>query len=310
MRRAWCCGLWTMAACGPVLPIDGEGTSGTQAESSASSSGEVVPPGTSGVPSTSTFSTSSPVTTDPSTVTVVSGPFDTGEVETGIDPTDPIPELCLPVELHGPALEFHPGGWVAFAGCDPEAVILQTEGAPPLLTSDVLSPVADTYGMSLFGMPGAQSTGVGRCCPDDDALCLVVDVNRWDLQITESLAYATELFASLEGACVGVRLNPVGAEGPRCEADDPSCVSEPVCADEPIEPCCNAPAYDPGAARTPIAPELSAGSCSHDGDCLVNGVRCADYMSPQLPAVSQCTDEISQAFCGCVANSCTWYDQG
>lgn len=295
-----------LTACSPLVPTSGSDSESGSTTADGTTSGGPDP--TSAGPTS--FTSAGPVTSvgDVTSVGEVGG-LDIFPSDTSSGPI--VEELCIPAELHGLALESHPNGWVAFEGCDGDSLILETAGAPPLLSADALEPVADQYLVPLFGLPGAQSTGLGLCCDfDESALCLRANINRWDLQLNESLAYVGELFAGLRGGCIGVRLELVGAEGPRCEVDDPQCLPVPVCDGVPKSACCDAPPFDPGAARLPVAPELSAGFCDGDGECLVHGVSCQDYMSPQGPVLESCTEAISNAFCGCVSGSCTWYEQG
>ena len=167
-----------------------------------------------------------PTGPDPSTVTTVTT-IGTTTIGVDVDSSDsfdtewtgdsgivldlpPIPEVvCIPPELYGPVLEVHPSGWMAFAGCEPDTVILQEPGEPALISQGEVEAVSATYGMALFGMPGAVATGVDLCCADGMAYCLTVDVQSAELQLNESVAYANELFASLQGGCIGVRFNLV-----------------------------------------------------------------------------------------------------
>lgn len=134
----------------------------------------------------------------------------TGDVDTGPTGFDLPPEPhCMPLELFGPLIVTHPGGWAAFSSCDGASYILQTAGEPAFLTTEEVTPLSMQYGQALFGMPGAAATGMGPCCEGQAGQCLTVDVQAADVQLEESLAYAAELFAGLDPGCVGVRLQVV-----------------------------------------------------------------------------------------------------
>lgn len=227
VRGRWLFLAGTLVGCSPLVSDEGEGASsnttsgtGNDTASDVTTTDPSAPNPT--APNPTATSPTSPVTTTPTDtigtttigVDVDTGDFDTGDFDTSdtsivFDHPLPPEEVCIPLELHGPLLEAHPSGWMAVEGCDPDSVILQTEGAPPLLTSDEVGFVSSTYGMALFGMPGAVATGMDLCCSLSMDFCLTVDVVAADLQLNESLAYANELFASLEGGCIGVRFNLV-----------------------------------------------------------------------------------------------------
>src|SRR5271169_5271384 len=106
-----------------------------------------------------------------------------------------------------------------------------------------------------------------------------------------------------------------GADGARCDHDDPSC--------RPI-PFANA-CYDPAATRTALQPRtddsrakrFDLGPCDHDGECAASCCGCTRYRPASddagrvsfrdaclcvLPADDD--KRLKDAFCGCVEGQC------
>lgn len=216
---------------------------------------------------------------------------------------------CNPVDVHGPYLESHvDSDWVAFEGCDEDSVYIERPGTEPIDTIDGFDKLGG-FEIALLGVPGVASVGRGLCC-SGSAACIVVSINRWSWSLPEMFDTIATTFGELGDVCFGLRVDLVGEEGPRCEPEDPECLPLPVCGDDPSFACCQAPAFDPDATRTPVGDDLSTGSCTHDGECLIFHTVCGDYMTPSGGGVDQCTDEISEAYCGCVDGACHWYEQG
>lgn len=207
MRRSLCCTLWLLAACASVVPTDEGGTESTSAGSTAGAesgrgqtSGRMSEPGSGGGDRTS----AAPTSADPSEGDATSVGPGPGVLDLPID--DEPDGLCLPAALYGPAIETHSSGWTASSGCFDDDLILQTSGAPALLSQDEVSPVYAQYGQSLLGLPGAYEHFTTPCCESPEELCLGVRAEPAAFDVGEALAYLNELFASLPQGCVGVRI--------------------------------------------------------------------------------------------------------
>ena len=299
MRHWMLVHLGLFAACTSVVPTSeagaGSGTGGTASGETTQGPGDGV---TSGDPSLPTMSTvgGDPTMTDP-------GVFDVPIDSTTGGP--PLPEmLCLPPELHGDPVQTHPSGWTAFEGCAGDDFILHTFGESPLVSEAEVEGLFEQYEQSMLGFPGALGVGQGECCEGADERCLSVLVEAWNFDFGEALAYANELFAGVDGGCLGVRVLLVGDLGPRCEESDPDC--GPLYCNEP-------PPYDPGAPRFPVETEESEGICTHDGDCYISNQRCIDFNTPPSkkgPFGGNCAGIDDPLYCGCVEDECRWYEQG
>ena len=285
------------AACGPSLGDgdDGAPSSTDDTTGAANTSGVSASDGAVGT-----------TADDDEDATSADGSTDAADsTETGEIPT----ALCNPAELHGPFLELHAeSDWAAFEGCEDDTVYLERPGIEPIDTVEGFDNVPD-FEAALLAIPGVTGVGRGLCC-DGSTVCIGVNINRWSYSLPVVFDTVHETFGELGDVCFGIRLNLTGAEGPRCEADDPECLPLPVCEGIKDSACCQAPPLDLEAPRIPVGDDLSTGTCTHDGDCLIFHTVCGDYMTPSGAGFNQCTDEIANAFCGCVDDACHWYEQG
>jgi len=289
---------FAIAACGPSLEDGGsEPASGDGSTGAATTSGAL---GSSGGTETGDDGTSPDGSTGSVDSTSGEGSSETGEVPTA---------LCNPPDQHGAFLEFHESSdWAAFEGCDEDSIYFERPGVEPIDTVDGFDALNDAE-VGLLGLPSVYGVGRGFCC-DGSTMCLNVYAHRWTYSLPELFDGIDAAFGELGDVCFGIRVLLQGEEGPRCEADDPECLPLPVCEGFNDSECCEAPPLDLDAPRIPVGDDLSNGTCTHDGECLIFHTVCGDYMTPSKPGFNQCTDEIREAYCGCVDNACHWYEQG
>jgi hypothetical protein len=225
--------------------------------------------------------------------------------------TGPVhPIGCYLADVHGPEVATHPSGLVAYEGCGGDYFIEH----PGTTLVDTAQGVGEVREASTL-WPGADGIiwlGIGSCCEGSDAACITIGVHAYAFSMEDWLETLTHAFPEAEGLCFGLRVRLEGYAEPRCEPADPECLPIPVCNGHPLRDCCNAPDYDPNKARIPVEPELSEGSCEHDGWCYTNagGVYCNSIEFPPGAGFTECTDEISEAFCGCVDDQCHWFELG
>lgn len=220
----------------------------------------------------------------------------------------------MPPEVLGPSLAVAFEGYNVHESCS-GGYLVQHRGEVVGNSQEVVQSIFDGSPFLLVG-GDIISSGVGLCCPDSGAedRCIVLRTNLPTFDLAETIARIDEVFPE-EMRCFGVRVELEGNTSPRCDADDPTCLPLPVCHGQPDEPCCQAPEYDPSAERIPVYEDNPYGEqlCEHDGECVVSigyGHGCVSWLEPPSAGVLGCTDEISEAYCGCVANECQWYDQG
>ena len=221
----------------------------------------------------------------------------------------------MPDNVHGPALPEHDApGYRVFEGCD-GGFFIEHSGEPLAVDADTLREVREATGSLLLGGAGVFGSGIGACCDEEGVgnLCIVLSANAATFELEAALAWSAETFAD-EPRCFGLKFELEGNTQPRCEPDYPDCGPVPVCQDHPAEAvCCQAPPYDPGATRTPVATDpVTDQPCGHDGDCVIGGAggRCENWQQPPLPEVGSCDPALAESFCGCVQGQCQWYEQG
>lgn len=149
--------------------------------------------------------------------------------------------------------------------------------------------IRDATGSFLFGSFEVFASGIGACCPAQgfDNACIRLYANAATFDLEAALAWYAETFAD-DPHCFGLKFELEGNTEPRCEPDDPDCRPLAVCEWHlSDEACCQAPAFDPEASRTPVYPDaVTDQPCTHDGDCVIGGQggRCENWQAPPLPS--------------------------
>lgn len=128
------------------------------------------------------------------------------------------------------------------------------------------------------------------------------------------LPKAERLIPALAPEGLALLVSIVGRVGPRCTGD----ACRPVGYRERIPPreeltwsgVFTLP-YRAAEPRTPLMSELGEGVCTSDGDCDINGCgnHCEAWTVPPHGATCPAYAELADAYCGCVANACTWFGQ-
>ncbi len=150
--------------------------------------------------------------------------------------------------------------------------------------------------------------GYGVYCGTPAHLCFRIDGNLCELRVEDAITRFREAVArdgQLAGARLELQVALEGNLGPRCTAEDPSCV--PI----PYE---GHPRYDAGGARRagPLRTH-GGGSCAHDGECVVGGCgnHCMHWTFGGAHEGATCEgyDLPERTFCGCVEGACGWFTQ-
>lgn len=234
-------------------------------------------------------------------------------------PAEPIPspaerEACLAAPL-SPGSEQLPelGGLRHIAGKQ-EHIFLPKRAGLDRLNADGADIVAQrikdklgtqaNYSLGLCGMDSAYRAF--RCVRLTVPICA-----PW-LDEVSQVAPA----AQAEG--LGVVVEIQGRTKPRCTAAEPNC--DPLPYHTPIT-------NDPNDARIwagdftlalrrdaphqTLRPDLSAGSCTHAGDCVRAGCgnNCDAWYQPVYAAGCPGFRELADAYCGCVDGRCAWFSQ-
>lgn len=218
---------------------------------------------------------------------------------------------CFPETGHGEFIAEHASGLRVYASCS-DAYFIEHPGDDLIATVEGVDAVRDASVSDLFEVPDVHSVGTGLCCGEP---CIDLTVQVYGFSLQTLLAVVAEAFPEAEGQCFGINVRFIGDDGPRCETTDPECLPVPVCNGfhDRDGLCCNAPDFDPAAARVPVGDAvLSGGACSHDGDCVLRGAgnHCKSWQTPDFVGLLDCYPDLSEAFCGCVDDACHWFNQG
>lgn len=197
---------------------------------------------------------------------------------------------------------------------DREHVFLPERPGQDHLRTDGLDAVAQrikerlgtetTYGLGLCGRDRSHRTF--RCLRLVVAICVpwVNEVRR--------------LASVVRGEGLGIAVEIEGRVEPRCSLGDPNC--GPLPYHEPITDSYQETRNWAGDFTLPLRStaehqtlrnDLSAGSCTHAGDCVRAGCgnNCDAWYQPVYATGCPGFRDLSDAYCGCVEGQCAWFTQ-
>lgn len=167
----------------------------------------------------------------------------------------------------------------------------------------------------LLAIPGIVGISTMTCClRGTGPACLSLVLQSNTSGVDSVLRKVTARLHELHAGCIGVQVELLGIEAPRCEGD--ACRPLTLCEDPDVgDPCCpERVTYADALSRAPIADlpaELEAGTCDHDGECFRNGAgnHCTSWDTPGFFAQGICYPGLARAHCGCIEGACRWFTQ-
>jgi hypothetical protein len=248
------------------------------------------------------------------------GPLDAGPSDAGLPDAGPIYGQCVASHVGQPLASPADGGYALYACRSDRAWPVLARVTGPRMQNaesdvkDLRKVLTDDQLLAIPGVIGIETT---LCCGKLPVppVCLGL---YFQSHTTPSAAILDLVSGRIRDAgfgCIGVNLEMIGIEAPRCSpGDDAGCGPVPMCpALLPGGACCQTLApYMEGSTRTPLPnAEYNIGSCGNDGDCFRNGAgnHCTSWTTPGFIAASVCAPALSTAHCGCVQNKCTWFTQ-
>jgi hypothetical protein len=165
-------------------------------------------------------------------------------------------------------------------------------------------------------LPQQANTSIRRCGPKPasrsphDRFCVHLEVPL----CTPWLQDAERLLPWLAPEGLGLSISLMGRPGPRCSGadcqplkyhDDSTTRADLVWSGWFTLP------FHPDEPRVTLLPELGAGTCNADGDCVRAGCgnHCEAWQEEPHGANCPAYTALDDAYCGCVDNRCSWFTQ-